>query len=165
MNLDALQGVRWRFHWASVAFDGPTLLLAVLTIGLAWVSLHVGEIGAGARSEWRLPFGSVIAWLQYYHVRVIGVGVCLTAAALLVSLLRWSVSFIEISPTAITYRLGPFRSNQVPLRAIQDMRTGQDLIGLMLNYGTLIIDAGRNEERLPYVPHFRAAVAALQPRW
>lgn len=125
---------------------------------------HVDAVGGGDRNEWRLPLGSIIAWLQVYHVRILGVAVCLTAAALLVSLLRWSVSFIEISPAAITYRLSPFRSNQVPLRAIQDMRTTQGVFGLMLNYGTLSIYAGRTEERLPFVPHFRAAVAALQPR-
>jgi len=74
----------------------------------------------------------------------------------------WSISFFEVDDYAFTYRTGPFGQNTIPLRAIQDIRTNTSPLGLIFGFGTLIVDSGRTEETLDYVPRLDEFLAALR---
>jgi hypothetical protein len=52
-------------------------------------------------------------------------------------------------------------SNQIPVRAIQDIRMMKPWMGMIFGYGTLIVDAGRQEESLLYVPHVEDFIQVL----
>jgi Bacterial PH domain len=74
----------------------------------------------------------------------------------------WSMSYFEVDDYGFTYKIGPFVQNAIPLRAIQDIRTSRSALGLLFRYGTLIVDSGREEETLRYVPRIDEFVDALR---
>jgi hypothetical protein len=74
----------------------------------------------------------------------------------------WSMSYFEVDDYGFTYKIGPFAQNTIPLRAIQDIRTSTSPVGLLFGYGTLIVDSGREEETLRYVPRLEEFVGALR---
>ena len=74
----------------------------------------------------------------------------------------WFISYIEVDDYGLTYRTGPFTQNTIPLRAIQDIRINTSPLALLFGYGTLIVDSGREEETLFYVPRIAEFAAALR---
>lgn len=77
----------------------------------------------------------------------------------------WRISYFQIDEYGITYKMGPFQSNTIPLRNVQDIRSTRGMLGVIFGYGTLIVDSGRMEETLSFVPDIDDFIAAFrQPR-
>lgn len=74
----------------------------------------------------------------------------------------WSISYFELDGYTLSYKLGPFFSNRIPLRSVQDIRVARPLIGICLGYGTLTIDAGLQEQTLNHVPDVDAFLEAMR---
>jgi len=74
----------------------------------------------------------------------------------------WQFTYFQVDEGSVSYSIGPFYQNTIPRGAIQDIRKLATPFGYMFGYGTVVLDAGRQEEVLTFVPHVDEFVAALQ---
>ena len=74
----------------------------------------------------------------------------------------WQCTYLELNRSALTYRLGPFSSNSIPRRAVQDVSVNRGIGGMIFGYGTLRIYAGREIETIPFVPNVEQLATVLQ---
>lgn len=72
----------------------------------------------------------------------------------------WYVTKIVLDDVTLTVRM-PLSSNSIPLMAIQDVQTRRPMIGLLFNYGTLIILSGNETENIEFVPDVESVAQAL----
>lgn len=149
--------LRTRLHWAYLV-SPSAVLLALIAIVLLWAVHHQATIAA------HLP--SLVGPVLRSAVRRFGLLAVLACAGLsgfifLGRLGWWQLSLIEIDDANLIFRLGPFSENRIPLRAIQDIQVTRSLLGLILGYGTLLVDAGREEEVLAFMPDVDAITDAL----
>ena len=157
--------IRARQHWMIFVRPGPvTMVLSGLI--LTWAALSPASVSTLLHITRASPAFILEILRTFYENRVLCAGVPLALAALMILTTWgvWSISFFEVDDYAFTYRTGPFVQNTVPLRAIQDIRTNTSVLGLMFGYGTLILDSGRTEEILDYVPRLDEFITALRGR-
>jgi hypothetical protein len=144
--------IRTRQHWM-VLVNGKTLLFVALAFFLFWLYFNprilVQTIHL-SRTDAYYPYihffydhGPLLAILP-----LVGAGV-----SFFLAWSWWSISFFSVDDRFLTYEIKPLMSNSIPVRAIQDIRIVKPWMGMMFGYGTLIVDAGRQEESLLYVPH------------
>jgi hypothetical protein len=72
----------------------------------------------------------------------------------------WYVTRIVLDEVTLTVRM-PLSSNSIPLNAIQDVQTARPMLGLLFNYGTLIILSGNETENIDYVPDVESVARSL----
>jgi hypothetical protein len=75
----------------------------------------------------------------------------------------WYVTRIVLDDVTLTVRM-PLSSNSIPLAAIQDVQTARPMLGLLFNYGTLIILSGNETENIDYVPDVMSVAQSLYRR-
>jgi hypothetical protein len=74
----------------------------------------------------------------------------------------WSLTYLELDDAALTYRLGPFSTNSIPRRAVQDVSFTKGLGGMLFGYGTLRVFSGREIETIPFVPNVEHLASLLE---
>lgn len=155
--------IRARQHWMVFVRPGPVFMIVVGSI-LAWAA--ISPVTALAMLHVTRSSPSFVLWMfrEFYENRIICVGVPLAIGGFMILTAwgLWFISYFVVDDYGLTYRTGPFGENTIPLRAIQDIRTSTSPLGLMFGYGTLVVDSGREEERLFYVPRISEFVAALR---
>jgi hypothetical protein len=155
--------IRKRQHW--IILIRPVLvIMTALGVILVWAALSPGTVIRLLHVTSDSPEVVLAILRGFYEHRILCAGVPLAIAAFmfLTSWGLWSMSYFEVDDYGFTYKVGPFAQNTIPLRAIQDIRTSTSALGLLLGYGTLIVDSGREEETLRYVPGIDEFVDALR---
>jgi len=145
-GLDVLE---FRQHWMAVV-GRPWVVLLIVSITLHWMVIHPHH-----------PFWHTLKpFYPILRFNNIGTIIALIWGALTVSM--WGINRIQIGQNQLVYRNG-FNQNRIPIFAIQDVQVIRPIMGMILGYGTLVIDAGRQEERLSFVPAIDHVVDLLNP--
>ena len=122
-------------HWIWLARD-----LALPTAGAAIVLAAVDGLGAAFLS----PAFQVIVTL---------VALALIGLWGIVVWLQWNSASLTVTDQRVIVEEGIFQrsSKVIPLDRVQDVSTKQTLVGRMLDYGLVEIDAAGSSETFPYV--------------
>lgn len=64
----------------------------------------------------------------------------------------WAITYYEIDGDYLIWSIGPFQQNQIPISKIQDIQVLRGALALILGYGTLMIDSGRAQVFLKFLP-------------
>jgi hypothetical protein len=147
-----------------VLVKGKTVALVLLTIVLFWLYFNpaalVHFINLKRSDPW---YGTIRFFYDVHHGPILALLPFIAAAvSFFLSWSWWSISFFELDDQYLTYAIRPILSNSIPRRAIQDIRAVKPYLGMIFGYGTLIVDAGRTEESLLFVPHLDDFLAALR---
>ena len=155
--------MRTRQHWV-VLLKGNALYFVLLAGAMLWLYFNprflVNAIHLHQSDPW---FGFV----RFFYDRGLGLSLLPIIGAGISFFLTWSwwtLSFFQIDSEFLTYEIVPFMKNQIPIRAIQDIRMERPGLGLFLGYGTIVVDAGRQEESLYYVPQVTRFVELIGGR-
>lgn len=140
--------IEFKQHW--FAFVGkPWLALLIMSLLLRWLAAHPQTIPL---------HNTVIEIILSYS----GVLILIAIAFALLSLGSWGVSKTTIAENQIIHRVA-FNEERIPIYALQDVRVTRSFCGVLLGYGTITLDSGRQEEILTYVPSVDDVVSMLNP--
>jgi Bacterial PH domain len=155
--------IRRRRHWIVLVRPGPVIMTALGLI-LAWAALSPGTVIRllHVTSDSPEPVLGILQAFYEHGTLCAALPLAIASFMFLISWGLWSMSYFEFDDYGFTYKIGPFAQNTIPLRAIQDIRTNRSALGLLFGYGTLIVDSGREEETLRYVPRIDEFVATLR---
>jgi hypothetical protein len=155
--------IRRHQHWIILVRPGLVIMTALGVI-LVWAAMSPGTVVSILHITSDSPEPALAILRGFYEHRILCAGAPLAFASFmfLTSWGLWSLSYFEVDDYGFTYKVGPFAQNTIPLRAIQDIRTSTSALGLLLGYGTLVVDSGREEETLTYVPGIDEFVDALR---
>jgi uncharacterized membrane protein YdbT with pleckstrin-like domain len=152
-----------RQHW--MALIRPQIIFpSLLACVFGWaaanpkfviVFLHVTQ-------EWPTTVLRALQTFFDYSFFFITLPLIFAVASALWTLGQWQFTSFKVDTYGLTYRLGPFFENTIPLRAIQDIRKTTSPLGLIFGYATLVIDAGREEATLAFVPEVDKFIVALR---
>jgi membrane protein YdbS with pleckstrin-like domain len=149
-----------RQHWFIVCKNQTWPSLLIGAAGLLW-ALNTHQLAR----FWKflvpmLPRGTRFAVvLHYAYLADIALFV-LGALSLIGAILWWQVSTLSIDDTTLIVQ-DPFDRNVMPLAAIQDVQTSRSPLGILFNYGTLLIYSGVEVERIEYVPDVESFAEGL----
>jgi len=151
-----------RRHWLTV-FQSPAWIWPlVAAVALEWfLRSSLAKAWPSIRSF--LPHGMRLAAVS--HVLSLGVVVLVVLAVMnLIAVIGWwYATIITIDDVALVVRM-PLRSNSIPLQAIQDVQTSRPMLGLLFDYGTLIIYSGNETENIDFVPDVESVARMLYRR-
>ena len=153
-----------RQHWMALLRPGA-LFLIIIGLALAWIGFNPKLVLSLLHITKESP-EAVLAFLRTFYnnkIPFILAPFGIAAFMILMAWTWWSISYFEVDATYLKYKMGPFIENRIPLRAIQDIRKNTSFLGWIFGYGTLVVDAGREEEALLYVPDVNSFIEALQP--
>lgn len=140
-----------RRHWLSVFAHPAWIWPFVAALALAWFSRNaLAKTWPTIRSFF--PHGMRLAAVSdMLSLAVVGLLVfaLMNFAAVIA---WWWATVITIDDIALVVRM-PLSSNSIPLKAIQDVQTSRPMLGLLFDYGTLIIYSGNETENIDYVPN------------
>jgi hypothetical protein len=139
-----------RRHWFSI-FCNPTLI--GLFVAAVFCSLFLPGI---LRQAWPSVHPYLPHGMRFSDASsILSLGILwlfiLTFMSLLGAVGWWYVTWIVLDDVTLTVRMA-LSSNSIPLIAIQDVQTERPMLGLLFNYGTLIILSGNETEKIDFVP-------------
>lgn len=139
--------------------------MVILALAIAWVGFHANALVSLLHLSSESPKALLDFLHFFYGHKLLFVAAPLVVAGFMTFMAWswWSISYFKVDSYGLTYEMGPFIKNTIPLRAIQDIRVSRSLLGIFMGYGTLVVDAGREEEALLLVPHVNDFMNALRP--
>jgi len=155
--------IKVRQHW--IALVRPNIIVSVLLgLILIWLATSPSMLDAFRHIAAQTPyfFTPIFERIDAYNPLIATAPFFIAGAFALGAWSQWLFTFFQIDEYGLTYQLGPFFQNTIPLRAIQDIRKSTTPFGLLFGYGTLIVDAGREQEVLRFVPNVAEFAAALR---
>lgn len=151
-----------RRHWLAV-FQHPAWLWPfVVALALEWfLRTSLAKTWPSIRSF--LPHDVRLAAVSHtLSLAVVGLLV-LAVMNFLAVVGWWWATVITIDDVALIVRM-PLSSNSIPLKAIQDVQTSRPMLGLLFDYGTLIIYSGNETENIDFVPNVESVAQMLYRR-
>lgn len=153
-----------RQHWLSL-LRMSWIVLLLLTIFSVWVAKNPKIIVHFLHLTRHSPAYMPVAF-YYNHWGWFTFGLLLLTAGIFFNIWSWWViSLYEIDNYALHYKVWPLSDNQIPLASIQDVQITRPLLGLIFNFGTLVLDSGRAVEHLQFVPEVDVFANAMRPYW
>jgi hypothetical protein len=155
--------IKVRQHWLALMHPWVFIFLAA---GL--VMIWAAASPAFSEFMWSvtqvLPDGLQVLLIKAWPYRFVlpFLSFALAGGVLLIYWSVWQFTYFQVDEGSVTYSIGPFYQNTIPRGAIQDIRKMATPFGYMFGYGTVVLDAGRQEEVLTFVPRVDEFVAALQ---
>jgi Bacterial PH domain len=148
-----------RRHWLSVFGHPAWLWPFAAAFALAWFSRSaLAKTWPSIHSFF--PHGIRLAAVSHILFLAV-VGLLVFAVMNLLAVIGWWwATVITIDDIALVVRM-PLSSNSIPLQAIQDVQTSRPMLGLLFDYGTLIIYSGNETENIDYVPNVESIAHML----
>ena len=152
-----------RQHWMALIRPGAIMMI-VLGLGLLWTAANPKVIVGLLHLTRQSPeFNLIHGYYDHPYIFVI-IPFIIALFQILMAWSWWSISYFQVDNYALTYKMGPFISNTIPLRAIQDIRKTRGILGVIFGFGTIIVDSGREEEALLYVPEIDNFMDNMRPK-
>jgi len=128
------------------------IVAALLSLAIALAVANPALVVGGFHLHPSNPMFGVYRFLYLNKTLAVAAPAVIAGTSFLGTWSMWSLTYVELDRNALTYRLGPFSANSIPLRAIQDVSFSKGVVGLMFDYGTLHVQSGLQAENIPFVP-------------
>jgi uncharacterized membrane protein YdbT with pleckstrin-like domain len=152
-----------RQHWFIVCKDQTWPALFIGAAGLLW-ALNTHQLVRFWKPLVKmLPRGTRLAVVTHYAYLADVALFVLAAFSLFGAIIWWRMSTLAVDDTMLIVQT-PFARNVIPLAAIQDVQTSRSALGVLFDYGTLLIYSGVEVEQIDYVPQVESFAEGLYRR-
>jgi len=124
-----------RQHWMALVRPGAIFMM-VLAAALTWIGFNPKFLVVLLHLTSASPAELLTGLHIFYAHKFIFIGVPVVIAAFMTFMAwsYWSISYFKVDSYGLTYEMGPFIKNTIPLRAIQDIRVSRSLLGVFLGW-------------------------------
>jgi hypothetical protein len=151
-----------RRHWI-VLISAPAIGFIILAGILIAFHAHPEGIIHALRIDSRSPLVGPIRLV--YQEAPIAAALCLFIGVLtqLVAILPWYFERISLDHQSVNWSQWPSRHESLALASIADVRWEKtSVFAFIFDYGTLILDGGRQEDKITCVPHIENVASAIR---